>query len=183
MIIPRPQIEPIPSRRWQRPRFRLTADWIFTLDDGLPIIVPKGFETDMASIPRLLWSLPGFSPTGPLLCGSIVHDIGYQYGYLLSVYDPAIRTYPEISMSMREQYPSFGGNIPVFVGRNQVFFDQLLAGITVDDTGEDVVASAARAALFLFGRFAWNNYRRKGPSAYNHNSLGLPGITKAGVCF
>lgn len=184
MIIPRPQIEPLPTRIWQRPQFRLCADWQFSLDDGLPIIVPAGFITDLASIPRLMWVVPGFSPTGPLLCGSIAHDFFYQYGYLLSPLEPQSRTYPEPSMALREKYPDqFESNTPVFIGRNQTFADQLLVAITIDATGEDIIAYSARLALALFGRFAWREYRTKGPSAYNTNSLGLPGVTSSGVKF
>ena len=184
MIIPRPQIEPLPGSIFSRPQFMLCADWKFSLDDGLPIIIPKGFITDFASIPRLMWWMPGFSPHGVLLCGSIAHDFFYQYGYLLSPYEPQHRTYPEPSMALRERYPEqFGGNIPVFIGRNQVFADQILVAITLADNGADIIAYSARIALAAFGRFSWNNYRSKGPSAYNHNSLGLPGITTSGVRF
>ena len=184
MIIPRPQIEPIAGSVWDKPRFRLTADWIFTLDDGLPIAVPKGFETDLASIPRLLWAVPGFAPMGPLLCGSIVHDFGYQYGYLLSVFD-SNRTYPEYSMSLRESYIQFltSKTIPVFAGRNQKFFDQFFVGLTIDGTGQHFIANAAGVALKMFGKFAWDKYRKHGPAAYNINSLGLPGLTTSGVQF
>lgn len=184
MIIPSPQIKPLDTPIWQRPQFRLVADWQFSLDDGLPIVVPAGFATDLASIPRLIWGIPGFSPTGPLLCGSIAHDFGYQYGYLLTPYAPQKHAYPEPSMALREKFlDQFVGNIPVFVGRNQVFFDQILVAITTDSTGEDVVAYAARLALAVFGRFAWRKYRDKGPSAYNTNSMQLPGVTNSGPKF
>ncbi len=184
MIIPRPQIEPIPTSIWEAPRFMVTVDYIITFDDGLQIVVPKGFETDFASVPRLMWALPGFASTGPLIFGSPFHDFGYQYGYLLTPYLPGHHTYPEPSMALREQFPHlFNDLIPVFVGRNQVFFDQLLEGITTDATGQRFVATSARAALYLCGGKAWNKYRTKGPSAYNSNSLGLPGITTAGVRF
>jgi hypothetical protein len=131
-----------------------------------------------------MWAIPGFSPTGPLLCGSIAHDFGYQYGYLLSPLDAEHRTYPEYSMSLRERFVgAFGNNVPVFIGRNQVFFDQLLSGITIDATGQRGIAWAARAALYLFGGRAWRRYRTDGPSAYNQNSLWLPGVTLDGVRF
>ena len=184
MIIPRPQVEPLPAGMFSRPQFRLCADWQFALDDGFPIVIPKGFVTDFASIPRLMWSIPGFSPHGVLLCASIVHDFFYQYGYLLSPYEPQNHTYPEPSMALRERYQAaFGPNIPVFIGRNQIFADQILVAITLADNGADIIAYSARIALAAFGRFAWRKYREQGPSAYNHNSLGLPGITNSGVRF
>lgn len=184
MIISRPQIEPIYASMWQRPQFRVTKTWCFSLNDGLQIVIPSGFVTDLASIPRLFWNIPGFSPTGPLLCGSIAHDFGYQYGYLLSPFDRT-RTYPEYSMYLREHFTEIftTGNIPVYAGRPQSTFDSLLRLMTIEATGARFVANAAYVALSLFGRFAWNNYRSKGPCAYNTNSLGLPGITKSGVMF
>jgi hypothetical protein len=36
------------------------------------ITVPKGFETDFASVPRLFWSL--FPPLGPYSKAAVVHD-------------------------------------------------------------------------------------------------------------
>ncbi len=48
--------------------------------DPRPIVVsieiPEGFETDFASIPRILWPL--FPPDGPWLEASIVHDYCYR---------------------------------------------------------------------------------------------------------
>ncbi len=48
------------------------------LSNGIKIKVevPAGFETDFASIPRLLWPL--FPPDGPWLEASIVHDYCYR---------------------------------------------------------------------------------------------------------
>ena len=42
----------------------------------LRVEIPAGFETDFASIPRLLWPL--FPPDGPWLEASIVHDYCYR---------------------------------------------------------------------------------------------------------
>lgn len=183
MIIPRPQFELLEVSGWQPPRFRLTADYNITLDDALVITHTKGFETDLASIPRFMWSLPFFSPLGPLVYGSVCHDFGYQYGYLLTPYNKNT-TYPESSLRLRELYQeNFGDNIPVFVGRNQEFFDPLLSGITIEATGNRFVAGAAKLALSLFGGIAWKSYRTYGPGAHNSNSLGLPGITVNGESF
>jgi len=184
MIILQPHIEPIQQHSmWDRPRFRLVEDWHVTLDDGLVIVTPAGFETDLASIPRLLWAVPGFSPTGALLQGSILHDFGYQYQYLLTPFSSK-STYPESSLRLRQQFPElFTDLIPVFVGRNQEFFDSLLSGITIETSGSYFVANAAKLALTIFGGTAWDSYRQRGPSAHNQNSLGLPGITVKGEMF
>lgn len=160
----------------------MVADQVIVLDDGLEVVVPKGFETDLASIPRPLWAVPGFSPTGPLIYGSPSHDIGYQHGYLLTPYLPKKHAYPKVSMRLREQYQeAFRDLVPVFVGRNQKFFDQLLTGITIEATGRRVVAVSAGIALGIWGDRAWNMYRENGPGAYNTNSLQLPGLIFSGV--
>jgi len=183
MIITAPAYRPIIEKGWGPQRYRLTEDWIIVLDDGLPLFFPRGFETDLASIPRLFWNIPGFSPSGPLLYGSIPHDAGYQYRYLLTPYT-AKRSYPEPSMRLREQFPVlFTDLIPVFVGRNQKFFDQLLAGITIEATGAKFVANTAALMLGMFGDSAWGKYRSVGPTAFNNNSLGIPGITTKGPVF
>ncbi len=56
----------------------LTCDDFHVLVDGVPLIVPKGFKTDLASIPRILWSLESpykYSTIAP----SILHDYLYSY--------------------------------------------------------------------------------------------------------
>src|ERR1035438_5360681 len=41
------------------------------------IIIPEGFSTDGASIPRLFWNI--FIPTGPYFQAAVIHD--YLYGH------------------------------------------------------------------------------------------------------
>lgn len=43
------------------------------------IIVPAGFITDFASIPRIFWSI--LPPTGRYGKAAIIHDWCYQYGF------------------------------------------------------------------------------------------------------
>jgi len=45
---------------------------------GVRIIVPKGFLTDGASIPRLAWRIIGSPFTGKYTGGSLVHDWLYH---------------------------------------------------------------------------------------------------------
>ena len=42
------------------------------------ITVPKGFVTDLASIPRILW--PVLPPSGEYAKAAILHDYLYRYG-------------------------------------------------------------------------------------------------------
>jgi len=160
------------------PRMELMEDWIVTLPGGLRIIVPRGFITDGASIPRLLWWL--ISPFGPLLEGAILHDFGYQYGYLLSPYT-TLQAYNVRSHELRQEFADMQGrNIPVYVGRPQLFFDRLLKLVTIEANGASLQAWAAFSALRVFGDLAWSRYRAEGPAAYTRNSLYLPGVDSSG---
>lgn len=44
---------------------------------GFRVVVPKGFTTDFASIPRILWTLVG-APTGKYTRAACVHDRLYR---------------------------------------------------------------------------------------------------------
>jgi len=191
MNIPEPKFEQVKydmrGMSWSRqirhawltpPRLRLTDDWILQLADGLTIIVPAGFETDGASVPRLLWFL--MPPFGVLLKVAILHDFGYQHGYLLSPYVHG-NAYNLRSHELHWQYNiRLHNRIPVYAGHDQYFFDDLLKNVVIETTGASAQAWIAWAMLRLFGQLAWLNYRIKGPGAYNANSLGLPGLDSRG---
>lgn len=51
---------------------------VYTTESGLVIKVPKGFDTNFASIPKALWSL--FPPLGKYTQASILHDYLYAEG-------------------------------------------------------------------------------------------------------
>lgn len=46
--------------------------------EGGTITVPKGFETDLASIPRPFWAI--YPPMGKYTEAAVVHDYLYRYG-------------------------------------------------------------------------------------------------------
>lgn len=46
-------------------------------EDG--IVVPEGFVTDFASVPRALWGV--FPPIGLYTKAAVIHDYLYQYGH------------------------------------------------------------------------------------------------------
>lgn len=192
MIIPDPITQPVSydlsSLPWYKrlsfvcshpPQVKLMADYIITMPDWLQIVMPTGFVTDFASVPRMFWSVPGFSPSGPLLWGSVPHDFGYQHQYLLAVKsDIAMEHVNSIGRVLMRKYPDkFVDVVPVYAGESQEFFDQLLYDITIQKTGAAFVAGTARWVLNRYGDRAWKNYRIKGPAAYNSNSLGYPGLT------
>lgn len=45
---------------------------------GVTITVPKGYKTDLATIPRFVWTLTGLLPDGLYRAAAVVHD--YIYG-------------------------------------------------------------------------------------------------------
>ena len=70
-----------PSLRDGRTLWALTESLVYWPSDGHdPIVVPRGFVTDLASIPRPLWSwLP---PDGPWAKAAVIHDfLYYTQGY------------------------------------------------------------------------------------------------------
>ena len=66
-----PKLQPLPLRGWfQARRWLLLEDWQYR-----GIVIPKGFITDGASVPRILYWL--FEPTGILFIPAILHDYFY----------------------------------------------------------------------------------------------------------
>lgn len=61
----------------------LTQDLEYETSDGKIFIVPKGFQTDFASIPRILWWL--IAPIGKHTLPSVLHDYLYENGYKLGI--------------------------------------------------------------------------------------------------
>ena len=52
--------------------FQLLQDLIYHTDCKSRYIVPRGFKTDLASIPKFLWNI--YPPHGLYLSASILHD-------------------------------------------------------------------------------------------------------------
>lgn len=67
--------EKIGPRRW-----RLHADLVYEASDGAIYTVPKGTETDCASIPRIFWVI--IPPVGAYDGPAILHDWLYLTGVL-----------------------------------------------------------------------------------------------------
>ena len=59
-------VEKVTRRKW-----RVVHDWHTPFG-----VVPAGFTTDGASVPRLLWAV--FSPSGVLWQASVIHDYLYS---------------------------------------------------------------------------------------------------------
>lgn len=70
------RMETIGEREWL-----LTDDLVFfsALYRGV-VIAPRGFQTNLASIPRLMWTV--FPKVGKHDCGAVIHDGGYGHALL-----------------------------------------------------------------------------------------------------
>lgn len=55
------------ERGWE-----VSEDIIVTLSDGYELLIPKGFETDLRSSPRILWSM--IQPYNDSLLAYLIHD-------------------------------------------------------------------------------------------------------------
>lgn len=63
-------LEPLKGKRW-----KVYKDIDYTLSNGVSITIPKGFITDLSSVPRFLWGV--MSPYGDFLLAALVHDYLY----------------------------------------------------------------------------------------------------------
>lgn len=64
-----------------------SSKYLFKLKEPLTmsgVSVPVGFETDLASVPRFLWSI--LPPMGNYLEAAIVHDFMYRTSYKTKSY-------------------------------------------------------------------------------------------------
>lgn len=72
-IIEKCSIRPISRKDWE------TVGTIHYVDgEGRHITVPSGFITDLASVPRVLWSV--VPPFGTYTYAAIIHDYLYRQG-------------------------------------------------------------------------------------------------------
>ena len=61
----------IDGRRW-----RLLNSFGYVAKDNRHVLVPRGFITDLASIPRVFWRV--IPPTGPYGPATVIHDFLYS---------------------------------------------------------------------------------------------------------
>lgn len=62
----------LPGKKGGR-TFKITEAIEVTLSDGRKITIPKGFESDLSSIPQWLWLI--FKPFDKALIADIIHDL------------------------------------------------------------------------------------------------------------
>lgn len=74
ILVPRPDLHFSGGRM----RFQLLTEYRQITDDGRALIVPAGYITDGASIPRLAWSVVGGPMSRPYLYAAVPHDFRYE---------------------------------------------------------------------------------------------------------
>ena len=120
---------------WEPRHWRIEEDFHYSIN-GQEYIVPKNFEFDGASVPRLLWFF--LSPVGILLIGGLVHDYGYMYATLMK---------------------KDGSNIGY---QSQKFHDELFRDICIEINGFTLLNYGAYYTLRLVGWYCWNEHKERG---------------------
>ena len=134
------------TRKWE-----MVEDWYFVLFNGDMILIPKGFQFDGASIPKLFRFL--LSPTGILFIPGIIHDYAYKHNKLVGVV-------------FREE----DGKIflyPYQAGAGKAFWDWVFMRTTLQVCNLPIIAWTTYATLSFFGFLAW--YRHRHGRAKNYN--------------
>jgi hypothetical protein len=91
-----PKVKPLLGKKGKKDKYILLEDLHFKVE-GEWKVVPEGFSSDGASIPRLFWSLIG-SPFSPrFLKASIIHDYLYNRGYDRKKADKKFKELLEVS--------------------------------------------------------------------------------------
>jgi len=152
---PMPKFEMIPIetkgksslRQWwvmitRSRKIRLTENYILFVGFlNLSLMAPKGFVTNLASVPRWLWWL--IPPDGIFMVASIFHDFFYQYRCLLT-----------------------SGELAVFFGESKSFGDKMFKKINCQINGMDSLDGLATKILNLFGWKAWRRCRKGNDQKY-----------------
>ena len=131
-----PTLKPIPD--WSKQDWVVVGNWEFILPEGIKTIIPSGFITDLVSIPRRLWSF--ISPFGSLLFAGIIHDFGYQYGYIWA-------------------FDKHGQLYKHGIGMDRNYWDDLFLRIANDTNHNPAFNRFAASFLTVFGSTSWNYYR------------------------
>lgn len=74
-----PELDPIYNSTTKTWNWVLLKDWVVEYD-GIVYVVPKGFVTDGATIPKWLWPIFGTPTDVPRLYVALLHDYLYTIG-------------------------------------------------------------------------------------------------------
>jgi len=147
-----PFLKPIPIPTRSRPvlmrilvwifevrQWELVNNWYFELENGIQIVINKGFIFDGASIPRPLWAL--LSPVGLLLIPGLIHDYGYKFDQLWQV--------------------NKDGTLTPFLGKSgRKVWDDLFRSVGQQVNGFSFIDTLAWSGLRVGGFIAWNKHRK-----------------------
>lgn len=154
-IIDMPSLSPLPIKtesHTPKEMFRITykgilwevnKNWFYILSNGIKIVIPAGFTTDLASVPRLAW--PIISPFGVLLIPGLIHDFAYRYNYLWAV--------DENGMLFKYD-----------VGIGKEFWDELFKTVGNEVNKIPYINEIAYLSLKWFGGKAWKENRERNES-------------------
>jgi hypothetical protein len=118
-------------------RWILSEDFFYTLEDGVEIVIPKGFLFDGASIPRAFWPL--LSPDGIMFIQGLLHDFGYRFDHFLTA----------------------GSRMKYMDGEGQSYWDGMFYREGNRINGMVPLNYTAWAALRAFGWIAWKKCRAR----------------------
>jgi hypothetical protein len=124
--------------------YELAVDWTYEwAHDGIRrrIVVPKGFQYDGASVPRLVWTLSGILPDGLIRAAALFHDWLYQHKGQL----------PE--RSYQEFYRGNWRDVGMVVSRGEA--DRLFARIMREAGVSTVKRRLAYLGVRACGWWAW----------------------------
>ena len=80
------RVAPVMGGDWRKRKLLNDFCYRMSADAVKLIVVPEGFVTDYASIPKIFWSfLPSWGPYGP---AAVVHDYLYRRRDTITVPDP-----------------------------------------------------------------------------------------------
>lgn len=69
-----PDLVPVRDRLLGRTWYRVRQRWEWVYGP-ITIIAERGYRVDAASVPRLLWTLTGYTPDGSHRAASLAHDV------------------------------------------------------------------------------------------------------------
>lgn len=110
------------------------------------ITVPKGFEYDGASVPRICWSLTGIRPDGLIRAAATIHDFLYEHQGQLPA-ESFLSTTKFMGSEMK----------PVNKTWSRKQSDQLFARLLREKGVSKIRRRLAYIAVRVFGGFAWRS--------------------------
>ena len=121
-------------------KWRLKKNWHFLRGNGDEIVLPKEFEFDGASIPRIFWAI--LSPVGLLLIPGLIHDYGYRYNQLWC--------------------KNASGQIePYMKNVSRKAWDDLFQEVGMQVNGFAIIDFIAWVGIRIGGCFAWRKHRQE----------------------